>query len=31
MRAKLPAALQQLVTFAYLTGRRLKSEILPLE
>ena len=31
MRAKLPAALQPLVTFAYLTGWRLKSEILPLE
>jgi integrase len=31
VRAALPAALQPLVTFAYLTGWRMKSEILPLE
>lgn len=31
LRAKLPVELRNLVTFAYLTGWRLKSEILPLE
>jgi len=31
VRAHLPAALRPLVTFAYLTGWRVKSEILPLE
>ena len=30
-RAKLPAALQPVVTFAYVTGWRVQSEILPLE
>jgi integrase len=31
VRAKLPAALQPVVTFAYVTGWRIQSEILPLE
>ena len=31
VRAKLPAPLQPVVTFAYLTGWRIQSEILPLE
>jgi integrase len=31
VRAHLPASLQPVVTFAYLTGWRLKSEILPIE
>src|SRR6185503_8929718 len=31
VRAKLPAALQPVVTFGYVTGWRIQSEVLPLE